>query len=119
MFNIKVKFDSEVLVISKNNKTTRVITIETQKDLFKQRLDFDKFYELQVCILRKSTMSKIIKIRKGYAKELISLNFIIKKNNLSEGMRKFLKGKRKFIVRLLDFSKQRIKTINRIAKGKK
>lgn len=120
MYNIKkVKWDSKVLVVSKNNKTTRVVMVETYKDLFNRKLDFDRFYKLQVGVIKQSTISEIIKIRKDYVKELSSLNFILKKNNLSEGMRKFLKGKRKFVVRLLGYSKRRIKAVNRIVDSKK
>ena len=81
--------------------------------LFFSDMNFNDFYDKQQRIINGSTLLEIKQFREYYKLELKSLNQIIKNKPLSVGMKKFLKGKRKFICRLLHFSKQKIKEINR------
>ncbi len=80
-------------------------------------INFNKFYSDQTSLINSSTLFEIKKIREHYKIEVTSLNFVIKNKILSVGMKRFLKGKRKFICMLLHYSKQKIKEINRFDNG--
>lgn len=80
-------------------------------------MNFNKFYDNQTSLIDSSTLFEVKKIREHYKTEVISLNFVIKNRILSIGMKRFLKGKRKFICMLLHYSKQKIREINRFNNG--
>lgn len=79
--------------------------------LFFSNTNFDDFYSKQKRIIDRSTLLEIKHLRECYRAELYDLNQTIKNKSMSIGMKKFLKGKRKFICKLLRYSKQKIKDI--------
>jgi len=85
----------------------------SMSNLFFSDTNFDDFYNEQQGIINRSTLSEIKHLRECYKAELCDLNQTIKNRSMSIGMKKFLKGKRKFICKLLHYSKQKVKDINR------
>jgi len=115
---------SNVVVIETHHssglKSTREVAVgfnpkKIARSLYFSNTNFDDFYNKHQKIIDGSTLPEIKQFREHYKSELHQLNQTIKNKPLSVGMEKFLKGKRKFICRLLHFSKQKIKEINRFA----
>jgi len=84
------------------------------KEKNKKFLNLDKYYRETEDLINKSSLKEIKKIREDLKIEKGSLDIVIKKDDISDGLRKFLKGKRKFITQLLSYSKRRIALLNKI-----
>ena len=75
-------------------------------------LDLDKFYLDQRTIINRSSVIDLKKLREKHKIELEKLSNLIRDGQISDGLRRFLKGKRKMITNLLSDSKKRIKLYN-------
>ena len=76
-----VKSGKKILVLSKyKKKPITTITVEMQQDLEEvftvKRLNFEKFYAIQTCKIKSSSMTGILNIREEYKLEIEKLNYM-------------------------------------------
>lgn len=81
----------------------------------KQRIDFDQWFEEQCLKIKTMPIALVKKEREKLKAVLDGLHILLRDEDLKEGKKKYLKGKRKFTTQLLAYTKERIKLFNTVA----
>ena len=105
--------------MKRNNEIFKVEKPEVDGNLvdYKENnkfLDLHAYYNEWERNIKNTNLDNLQDIRKEFVNERHSLDKIIKNNPLSEGMRKFLKGKRKIVTNLITRCNERITLINKV-----
>jgi len=105
--------------MKRNNEIFKVEKPEVDGNLvdYKENnkfLDLHAYYNEWERKIKNTNLDNLQDIRKEFVNERHSLDKIIKNNPLSEGMRKFLKGKRKIVTNLITRCNERITLINKV-----
>ena len=77
-----------------------------------ETLQFEEMFNSQIELINSSSLVKINRIRDKYKLEIDHLNFIGRNRKLSNNTKVFYKNKRRYLTRLLNHTKVKIKEIN-------
>jgi len=87
--------------------------IEIEKTPKKRiRVDFDDFIKEEEARIGTMSLAEIKKYREGRKRQLENIHDMMREEGITEGRRKYLKGRRMVITNLLAFTKEKIRTIN-------
>lgn len=75
------------------------------------RTDFDKWYEEKQELISNMSLGQVKNERNDLKNTLEGLHLLMK-DDMTEGRKKYLKGRRKFVTQLLAYTKERIKIFN-------
>lgn len=107
-----MKRNNEIYKVEKPEIDGNLITYNKNEE--HKFLDLHEYHKEWKNKIRQSNLDNLKSIRKNFVNDRKSLDIIIKKSNISEGMRKFLKGKRKIITNLITKCNERIVLINKV-----
>lgn len=86
--------------------------IENAKVKKKTRIDFDDFIREEEAKIGGMSITEIKKYRESRKRQLENIHDMMREEGITEGRKKYLKGRRMVITNLLAFTKERIKIIN-------
>lgn len=81
----------------------------------KKRINFDDWYNMQVSAINKMSIAEVRQKRESFKNLLENIHGMIREEGITDKRRKYLIGRRKFVTRLLSYSKTRIKLFNVIS----
>ncbi len=81
----------------------------------KGRVNFDDWYAENVSLIDQMSIAEVRKRREELKATLENLQALMREDGIKESRRKYLMGRRKFLVNLLSYTKERIKLFNVVA----